>query len=126
MKKIYIRRGATIKIGEVCLLTDDVIRLASFYKTLFRIDNDSNDDVHQFIISKETTFTIYNDGVMRKNNYQNICLAFTVEDVDIEYERLKQLGIEIIDPPTVRPWGAKNMMFSDPDGNRVVFRCFPE
>lgn len=38
-----------MKIGEVCLLTNDVIRLANFYKLLFRIDNGSDDDVHQLL-----------------------------------------------------------------------------
>lgn len=113
-----------MKIGEVCLLTNDVIRLANFYKLLFDIDNGCDDDVHQFIISEETTLTIYNDGVQRKDNLQNICIAFTVADVDIEFERLKTVGVEIVSPPTVRPWGVKNMSFLDPDNNLITFRSF--
>ena len=49
-------------IGEVCLLTNDVRRLADFYKELLEIDNNSNDDTHQFIISEGTTLTVYNYG----------------------------------------------------------------
>jgi spore maturation protein CgeE len=48
-----------------------------------------------------------------------------VEDVDVEYARLQKMGVDVIDPPTVRPWGAKNMSFRDPDGNLVIFRSFP-
>ncbi len=114
-----------MKIGEVCLLTNDVLRLASFYKTLFGILDNCDDDVHQFILPDETTLTVYNDGKTRKTNSQSICLAFTVDDVDAEFERLTRLGIEITEPPTLRPWGAKNMTFNDPDGNSVTFRCFP-
>lgn len=114
-----------MRIGEVCLFTNDVIRLADFYKTVFSVDNDSDDDVHQFIFSTETMLTIHNDGVERQSNYNNIRLAFTVENVDVEFERLKALGVEIVTPPTVRPWGAKNLIFKDPDGNIIVFRCFP-
>ena len=36
-----------MKIGEVCLITNDVVSLADFYKTLFGIENGSNDEVHQ-------------------------------------------------------------------------------
>jgi len=43
-----------MKVGEVCFLTSDVIRLSNFYKMLFQIDNGSDDNVHQFIISDET------------------------------------------------------------------------
>lgn len=115
-----------MRIGEVCLLTNDVVRLSNFYKTLLEIDNGSDDDVHQFILSQETTLTVYNDGKERISNFKNICLAFTVDDVDTEYERLIRLGIEVIDPPTIRPWGAKNMTFHDIDGNRITFRSFPK
>lgn len=114
-----------MKIGEVSLSTNDVIRLANFYKKLFEIDNSCDDNVHQCILTEGTGLTIYNDGKERQGNFQNICLAFTVDDVDLEFERLKKLDVEIIEPPTVRPWGAKNMYFNDPDGNSIVFRCFP-
>ena len=93
-----------MRIGEVCLMTRDVVRLADFYKWLLDADNGSCDAWHQVIIGEETT------------------LAFTVEDVDAEYERLLKKGVEIIDPPAVRPCGMKNMSFFDPDGNRVYFR----
>ncbi len=115
-----------MKVGEVCLLTNDVIRLSNFYKMLFDVDNGSDDNIHQFIISEETTLTVFNDGIERKNNAHNICIAFTVDDVDAEYERLKEFGIEIVMPPTLRPWGAKNMGFLDPDNNLITFRCFPK
>ena len=55
-----------MKIGEVCLLTNDVVRLANFYKALLFVDNGSEDDIHQFILSEETTLTIHNDGTKRK------------------------------------------------------------
>lgn len=111
-------------IGEVGLMTNDVIRLANFYKELLNIDNGSDDNIHQFIINEGTCLSIYNDGTEKNNNNQNMCIAFTVEDVDEEFIRLKSLGVNIIEPPTVRPWGVKNMIFADTDGNHVIFRSF--
>ena len=75
-------------IGEVCLLTNDVRKLADFYKKLLEIDNASNDDTHQFIISEGTTLTVYNDGTYNNQN-QNICLAFTVEDIEKDTRRCR-------------------------------------
>jgi len=40
-----------VKIGEVSLLTNDVRKLATFYKQLFDIDDENNDETHQFIIT---------------------------------------------------------------------------
>lgn len=112
-------------LGEVSILTDDVPRLAAFYKQLLGMDNGSDDPVHQTIIAQETMLTIYNDG-QPKGEGQRLCLAFTVEDVAAEHQRLLRMGAEIIEPPTARPWGTVNMSFCDPDGNTVYLRSFPK
>lgn len=118
-------KGATrVNLGEVSILTDDVPRLAAFYKALLGVDNGSDDPVHQTLIARETMLTIFDDG-QTKPQGQRHCLAFTVEDVYAEHERVKALGADVIDPPTARPWGAVNMSFRDPDGNAVYLRCFP-
>lgn len=109
-------------IGEVALLTNDVVRLADFYKKLLGVYNDSTDTVHQTIIAEETMLTIYNDGSNKPNNNVNICLAFTVEDVDDEYKKLQGLRVDIISEPTRQPWGAYNMGFYDPYRNIVYLR----
>lgn len=115
-----------MKIGEVSLLTNDVPRLAAFYKQLLEIENNSNDETHQFIITEETMLTIYNDGTVKNNQNQNICLAFTVDDIEKEYEKLLSMNARIIEGPTKRPWGAINMSFYDPDNNVIFFRSFPK
>ena len=56
-----------MKIGEVCLLTNDVPRLASFYKRLLEVENDSDDAIHQFILTEGTALTIYNDGTVKND-----------------------------------------------------------
>lgn len=116
--------GVCMKIGEVGFLTNDVVRLANFYKQLLGVDNASNDEVHQTIIDEETMLTIYNDGSEKNNLNQNICLAFTVQDINQAYKKILELGAEIIEKPTVRPWGATNMSFYDPDRNIIYLRSF--
>ena len=112
-------------IGEVCLLTNDVPGLAAFYRQLLGIENSGCDDaVHQFILTEGTALTVYNDGTVKNNRNQNICLAFTVDDIEKAYERVSALGARIIEPPTKRPWGAVSMSFRDPDGNLVYLRTF--
>lgn len=87
---------------------------------------DSDDDIHQYIISEGTTLTVYNDGTVKNNQNQNICLAFTVDDIENEYRKLQALGVRIIEPSTKRPWGAVNMSFYDPDNNVIYFRQLQE
>ena len=116
----------SVKIGEVCLLTNDVPGLASFYRQLLGVEENSSDETHQFVLSEETALTVYNDGTDKNNQNQNICLAFTVDDIDKEYEKLLSLGVRIIEPPAKRLWGLINMSFYDPDNNIVYLRSYPK
>lgn len=115
-----------MRIGEVGLLTNDVLRLANFYKQLLEIDNGSDDEVHQFLITEGTALTIYNDGSVKNDQNQNICLAFTVDDIEREYKKVLALGATVIEGPTKRPWGTISMSFYDPDKNMIFFRSFPK
>ena len=115
-----------MKLGEVCFLTDDVVRLANFYKQLLDIDHGNDDPVHQTLIAKETMLTVFNDGTRKNNKNQNICVAFTVENMEKAYQKVLALGASVIEPPTVRPWGAINMSFLDPDNNVIYLRKFPD
>lgn len=114
-------------LAEVCIETNYVKKVAAFYRSVLKLPQEEGDDVHQFItMDDKVAITVYNDGSLKENNNRNITIAFTVDDVDEEYQRLSDLGIEIIEPPTTRPWGARNMHFTDPDGNHIYFRSFPQ
>ena len=113
-----------MKLGEVSLNTNDVVKLSNFYKQLLGIDNGSDDKIHQTLICEETQLSIYNDGSLKNNDNHNISLAFTVEDIEAEYQKLLEMEARIIEKPTRRPWGAVNMSFYDPDNNVIYLRCF--
>ena len=113
-----------MRLGEVGLLTNDVVKLADFYKALLETDNGSDDEVHQTIIAEETMLTIYNDGSRKNNNNHNMCTAFTVDNIEKEYKKILALGAEIIEKPTKRPWGTVSMSFYDPDRNVIYLRSF--
>ena len=46
-------------------------------------------------------------------------VAFFVDDPDAEHERLAAAGVEVLAPPTDRPWGERTLHVADPDGNVV-------
>lgn len=116
-----------MRLGEVSLLTNQVIRMSEFYRALLEVEDSSDDAIHQTIIGQETMLTIYDDGSVKEQtssilSRQNICIAFTVDDLEKEYEKVKILGAKIKEEPTIRPWGTRNMSFYDPDGNVVYLR----
>lgn len=48
-----------------------------------------------------------------------------MEDIETEYKKLIAMGVEIIEKPTLCPWGAVNLSFYGPDKNVIYFRSFP-
>lgn len=76
-----------MKLGEVSLLTNDVIKLADFYKELLEIDNKSNDSVHQTIIREETMLTIYNDGSIKKNDIKMAIFCMSQSENKITFNK---------------------------------------
>jgi len=111
-------------LGEVCLLTHDVPRLAAFYRALLGLPAQQSDPVHETILPQEPMLTLYNDGQPRQPG-QSITLAFTVEDIHAAHQRLLAMSADILEPPTQRPWGAINMILRDPDGNIIYLRQLP-
>ena len=114
-----------MKLGEVCLLTRDVCRLADFYRRLMDISDVCKDPVHQFVTSQEPMLSIYNDGLEHSAALSPVFLAFTVEDIYAAHEKLLNMHAEIVQPPVTQPWGAINLIFRDPDGNLVYLRQIP-
>ena len=64
------------------------------------------------------TKSVEGDGV------NNVIVGFNVDDVDVEYERLLKLGVEMLNQPTTHPWGTRSFQFKDPDENILNFRSF--
>lgn len=112
-------------LGEVCLYTQDVCRLAQFYRVILNLSGNDQNPVHQFILTEGTALTICHADFVSLPERPKFALAFTVENVDEEYERLLALGIPILQPPTTQPWGARNLHFLDTDGNAVFMRSIP-
>lgn len=115
----------------ICLITEDVRKLAEFYQKVLQTKTDIN-DVHVELTVEGGGITIYSKFAAEKdmgfnfNKYHGTGMTkftFFVENVDAEYERLKSLNmdIEFVAVPTTYPWGARSMHFRDLDGNIVCF-----
>ena len=57
---------------------------------------------------------------------ESVALWFQVRDVDTLGHELEEAGVEIIEPPTDKPWGLREMHMRDPDGLRIVIVEVPE
>ena len=48
-----------------------------------------------------------------------VTLWFTVDDIQVTFDRLVAMGAEVRHPPTQKPWGGFLASLYDPDGNML-------
>ncbi len=53
-------------------------------------------------------------------------LWLQVRDVGAEHARLAALGVPVLRPPRLEPWGLIELWIADPDGVRIVLVQVPE
>ena len=49
-----------------------------------------------------------------------------MRDVDAVGRELEEAGVDIIEPPTDKPWGLREMQARDPDGLSIMIVEVPE
>jgi predicted enzyme related to lactoylglutathione lyase len=57
---------------------------------------------------------------------ENVGLWLQVRDVDAVGDALKETREDVIELPTDKPWGLREMQIRDPDGLRIVIVKVPE
>lgn len=119
---------------DICLVTNDVPGLVSFYEKLLNIKAQGN-ETHSFLSAAGLGVAFYNKSAATNDrpelDYEsngNDCfyIGFQCDDATVEYERLKSLHIGNPTEPKVWPWGAKSFYVKDPDGNLIVVRSWPK
>ena len=106
------------------IVTDDVPGVATFYAALAGVDVVLNDYYLEipglslgFSQCRFSAFTrCQGEPGLRPGE---MVLDFFVSDVDHEFERIDRLGVDWVHPPTDQPWGARAMIFRDPEGHAV-------
>jgi predicted enzyme related to lactoylglutathione lyase len=106
------------------LVTDDVPGLATFYAALAGVNVVLNDyylEIPALTMGlSQCRFGAFTGCRGRPGLRRGeIVLDFSVPDVDREFERIDRLGVDWVHPPTDQPWGARAMLFRDPEGHPV-------
>ena len=109
------------------LLTNDVKRLRLFYKDVLESEVEDS-DVHCLVQVGEFSFAIYNpnlhenaEELFKTFGNSSLWLEFQVDDIDAEYERLKNLNMQTMTKPKNTEFGRSVIFVEDPDGNKITF-----
>jgi catechol 2,3-dioxygenase-like lactoylglutathione lyase family enzyme len=65
-------------------------------------------------------------GSSRTGTSESVALWLQVRDVGAVGHELEEAGVDVIEPPTDKPWGLREMQIRDPDGLRIVIVEVPE
>ena len=52
-------------------------------------------------------------------NGKGLIISFEVDDVDVEYDRLKTEGVQIYQEMQDKPWGERSFVIDDPNGVHI-------
>jgi uncharacterized glyoxalase superfamily protein PhnB len=113
-----------MKFSGICLITENVPKLVSFYEKIFSAQA-VGDEQHSELTIGGLSLAIFSEagmeqmapGSMDGAGSGSFTIGFEVEDVDSEYERLQPFRVPIVKPPQTHPWGSRAFWFRDPDGN---------
>ena len=109
-----------MKLCGVCILTDNVPKLVTFYEKVLACKPTGN-AIHTSF--DDAQLAIWNPGDVKIPKDKNVSLMYFVDNADKEYERLENLNINITfqSKPKDMPWGVRAFTFCDPDGNEINF-----
>jgi catechol 2,3-dioxygenase-like lactoylglutathione lyase family enzyme len=113
-------------ITAVTLFVDDLARAKQFYGRVFDLPVHFEDDssaVFRFgttlinlLDVRDAAELLAPAAVGRGKDAVRFQFTLGVDDVDAMCERLRGLGVELLNGPVDRPWGIRTAGFRDPDG----------
>jgi predicted enzyme related to lactoylglutathione lyase len=109
------------------IITADVNRLVTFYEMVTgaaavwgnELFAEVPTPIGTLAIGSDKTVPLFGLGSAEPAANRTAILEFIVDDVDAEYDRLRERLSEVVTEPTTMPWGNRALLFRDPDGNLV-------
>lgn len=118
-----------MKVVSLRIITGDIKRLVHFLESATTLPAKwSTEDFAEIstgsftlAIGSTKTLSFFGEGLAQPASNKSLIIEFCVENVDQEYERIKDLTTDIVQEPTTMPWGNRSLLFRDPDGNLINF-----
>lgn len=116
-----------MRLVSIRVITADVKRLVAFYETVTGVTAIWGNELFAEIptpvaalaIGSDKTVPLFGPGSAEPAANRSAIIEFIVDDVDAEYERLREQLSDVVTEPTTMPWGNRALLFRDPDGNLV-------
>ncbi|MFS8203295.1 VOC family protein (plasmid) [Streptomyces sp. CWNU-52B] len=119
-----------VQLASIRVITEDVPRLVHFYEVLTGATPQYLTEDFVELVTPSATFAVSGSarvafittGTPRGGANSSAIVEFLVEDTSAVYEGLAaEFGdeLDVVQPPTVMPWGNVSALVRDPDGSLV-------
>lgn len=118
-----------MNLASLRIITADIKRLVPFLENITNLKATwYTEDFAEIKTSSSTlaigstrTLSLFGEGIAEPATNKSVIIEFCVENVDTEYERIKDFIEDVVQEPTTMPWGNRSLLFRDPDGNLINF-----
>ena len=111
-----------MNLNQLDIIVSDVPQVCADLEHILDKKADYADDgFAQFTIGSHCLMLSQNHLVPLENFQSGIILHIEVENVDQNYQRLKELGIQVLNGPTVTDWGTESLLVKGPAGLVIDF-----
>jgi len=115
-----------MKFASTRLVAADIKAMVDFYETVTGQTAEWLAPVFAEIVTPSATLAIgsletvalFKDGSAEAGANRTAIIEFRVDDVDVEFARLKD-KVEVVHGPKMMPWGNRTAQFRDPEGTAV-------
>jgi len=111
-----------MNLNQLDIIVSNVPQVCAELERILDKQADYVDDCFaQFTIGSHCLMLSQNHLVPLENFQSGIILHIEVEDVDQNYQRLKDLGIQILNGPAITDWGPESLLVEGPAGLVIDF-----
>jgi uncharacterized glyoxalase superfamily protein PhnB len=115
-----------MKLASTRLIAADIKAMVTFYEMVTGLRAEWLAPVFAEIVTSAATLAIgavetvalWKEGSAESGANRTAYIEFQVEDIDAEYERLKD-KVPLVHELKMMPWGNKTFQFRDPEGTAV-------
>jgi predicted enzyme related to lactoylglutathione lyase len=114
-----------ITASALSLNVDDPVASATFAKQHLGFTEDMAEDGFVSLSRQDAGFNLiylrtglesFKPASMRGRQADGLLVVFVVDNIDDEYARLQQEGVQITTPIQTEPWGERFFQVTDPNG----------
>lgn len=118
-----------MNLQSLRIITADIKRLTDFYEKItgatvkWYTEDFAEISIGSATIAIGTTKTLafFGEAIAKPESNKTVIIEFRVENVDENYNTVKNVTEDIVQQPTTMPWGNRSLLFRDPDGNLINF-----